>query len=187
MARLLIINGSVREGRTGGSIGEWVKRTAESDGRFEVDYADLAQMDLPLMNEPNHPRLKQYTYPTTKAWSNQVEAADAIIMLTPEYNHSYAAPIKNAIDHLHNEWNRKPVGLVNWGGNSGGTRAQAALKPVLVALAMVPTKGNVEINFPWGQISEDGVFQPNDQQKEVLGLQLDELLALSDALKAPRG
>ncbi|MFT4109290.1 NADPH-dependent FMN reductase [Propionicimonas sp.] len=187
MARLLIVNGSIREGRIGAPIGEWVRRTAEADGRFEVDYADLAELRLPLMDEPNHPRLKQYVHDDTIAWSQRVDAADGFIFLFPEYNYSYSAPIKNAIDYLHNEWNRKPVGFVNWGGNSGGTRAQAALRPVVTALGLVLTRGNVEINFPQRQLSDDGQFEPNEQQRLVLGMELKEIIALSEALAPLRG
>lgn len=185
MTNLLIINGSAREGRTGGPIGEWVKETALADGRFDVDYADLAEIDLPFMAEPNHPRMRKYVGQDAKDWSARVDAADAVILVFPEYNHSYSAPIKNALDYLNNEWKRKPVGLVNWGGNSGGTRAAAAIKPVLAALAMVPTQGNIEINFPWGQVVE-GAFEPNEQLAQVMKLQLDELLSLSELLAPAR-
>ena len=186
MPKLMIINGSVREGRVGLPIGEWVEKKARADGRFEVDYVDLAQLQLPFMDEPNHPRLKQYTKAHTIAWSERVEAADAFILVFPEYNFSYSPAIKNALDYLHAEWNRKPVGFVNWGGNSGGTRAQVALRVVVTALGMVMTKGNVEINFPQRQVNDDGEFEPNDQQQTVLSLQLEELSKLDQALKPLR-
>ncbi len=180
MFRLMIVLGSVRDGRIGASIADWARRTAEADGRFEVDFVDLAELALPLMDEPNHPRLKKYTKPYTIAWSERVDAADGFLFAFPEYNHSYSAPIKNAIDYLNDEWTRKPVGFINWGGNSGGTRAQAALRPVVAVLGMPMPRGNVEINFPATQV-EDGVFIPNDQQTTVLGSQLDELIALREA------
>lgn len=182
MQRLMVINGSVREGRIGGPIGEWVRSAVEADDRFELDYADLAEIGLPFMDEPNHPRMRQYQHPHTLAWSARVDAADGFLFVFPEYNHSYSPAIKNAIDYLHSEWVRKPVGFVNWGGNSGGTRAQAALRSVTSSLGMVLTRGNIEINFPHGHLV-DGVFEPNEQQQTVLGLMLDELAGLGDALK----
>jgi NAD(P)H-dependent FMN reductase len=185
--RLLIINGSVREGRVGLPIGEWVRTAAEADERFDVDYADLAEVRLPFMDEPNHPRLKKYTRPHTLAWSARVEAADAYLLVFPEYNYSYSPAIKNALDYLHSEWDRKPVGFVNWGGNSGGTRAQVALRPVVTALGLVLTKGNIEINFPQKQVDDDGAFEPTEQQRTVLGLMLDEMVALDAALAPLRG
>lgn len=186
MPRLMIINGSVREGRVGLPIGEWVEKQARADGHFEVDYVDLAELKLPFMDEPNHPRLKQYTKAHTLAWSERVEGADAFILVFPEYNFSYSPAIKNALDYLHAEWNRKPVGFVNWGGNSAGTRAQVALRIVVTALGMVMTKGNVEINFPQKQVTDDGEFEPTDQQQTVLSLQLKELQKLDQALKPLR-
>lgn len=186
MPKLMIVVGSVREGRIGLRIAEWVKRAAEADGRFDIDFADLAEIALPFMDEPNHPRMRQYTKPHTIAWSERVDAADAFLFVFPEYNYSFGPVIKNALDYLHEEWNRKPVGFVNWGGNSGGTRAQAALRPVVGALGMVMTKGSVEINFPQQRLNETGEFVPNEQQANVLQLQLDELLGLDWALKPLR-
>lgn len=183
MPRLMIILGSVREGRVGGPIGEWVRTVAESDDRFEVDFVDLAELQLPMMDEPNHPAMQQYTKAHTKAWSERVAAADGFLFIFPEYNHSYAAPIKNALDYLVVEWRRKPVGFVNWGGNSGGTRAQAALRPVVMQLGMVMTMGNIEINMPWEQLA-DGAFVPNEQQSSVLASQLDEIETLTEILKS---
>ncbi len=185
MPRLMIVLGSVRGIRVGQPIAEWVKRAAEEDGRFEVDYVDLKELALPFMDEPNHPRQKQYTKPYTKEWSARVDAADAFLFVFPEYNHSYSPAIKNALDYLATEWDRKPVGFVNWGGNSGGTRAQAALRPVVNSLGMVMTHGQIEINFPHGQIEND-VFQPNEQQQSVLQSQLDELLSLDEVLRPVR-
>ncbi|MBK8462237.1 MAG: NAD(P)H-dependent oxidoreductase [Nigerium sp.] len=185
MPKLMIVLGSVREGRIGLPIAEWVKRTAEADGRFEVDFADLAAIALPFMDEPNHPRLRRYTKRHTIEWSERVDAADAFLFAFPEYNYSYGPVIKNALDYLHAEWNRKPVGFVNWGGNSGGTRAQTALRPVVGALGLVMTTGNVEINVPQRQLS-DGEFVPNEQQASVLKRQLDELLRLGEALRPLR-
>ena len=186
MPRLMIVLGSVREGRTGATIAEWVRKAAEADGRFDVDFVDLAELKLPLMDEPNHPRLRQYTKPHTIAWSERVEAADGFLFVFPEYNHSYSPAIKNALDYLGHEWDRKPVSFVNWGGNSGGTRAQAALRPVVTSLGMVITHGLIEINFAGAQL-EEGAFSPNEQQSTVLSLVLDELERLDGALRPLRG
>lgn len=184
--KLMIIVGSVREGRVGLPIAEWVHEAATADGRFEVDFADLKEIALPLMDEPNHPRMRQYTKQHTIEWSKRVEAADAFVFVFPEYNHSYSPAIKNALDYLGHEWDRKPVGFVNWGGNSGGTRAQAALRPVVTSMGMVMTHGLIEINFPGAHL-EEGVFAPNEQQATVLQLQLDELVKLNEALRPLRG
>ncbi|MDI6022888.1 NADPH-dependent FMN reductase [Leucobacter sp. UT-8R-CII-1-4] len=184
--KLMIIVGSIREGRSGLSIAKWAEEVALADGRFDVDFADLKEIALPLMDEPNHPSMQQYTKQHTKDWAARVEATDAFLFVFPEYNHSYSPAIKNALDYLVREWDRKAVGFINWGGNSGGTRAQAALRPVVAMLGMVMTHGQVEINFPWGQI-EEGTFVPNDQQTAVLQSQLDELLKIDSAISSLRG
>ena len=185
MPKLMIVLGSVREGRIGLPIAEWVRRTAVADGRFEVDFADLADIALPFMDEPNHPRLRKYTKQHTIEWSKRVDAADAFLFAFPEYNYSYGPAIKNALDYLSSEWNRKPVGFVNWGGISGGTRAQNALRPVIGSLGLVMTRGSIEINFPQKQL-ENGEFVPSEQHATVLKLQLDELLRLDEALRPLR-
>ncbi|GED97273.1 NADPH-dependent FMN reductase [Gordonia crocea] len=187
MPTLMIVVGSVREGRIALPIANWARRAVEADGRFDVDFVDLKELALPLMDEPNHPRLGDYTKPHTRQWSARVAAADAFLFAFPEYNYSFAPAIKNAIDYLHSEWTRKPVGFVNWGGNSGGTRAQAALRPVVGAVGLVMTRGNVEINFPQKQLDAEGRFIGNEQQDAVLAAQLDEMVQLDEALRPLRG
>ncbi|QAY60712.1 NADPH-dependent oxidoreductase [Microbacterium protaetiae] len=187
MTRLMIIVASIREGRIGLPIAQWVRGVAESDGRFDIDFADLKEIDLPLMDEPNHPRLRQYTKDHTKAWSERVDAADAFVFVQPEYNYSYAPGLKNALDYLHQEWRRKPVGTVSYGGISGGTRGVVALRPVQQALGLVPTGANVELAWAAQQLDDDGEFQPRESNERVLRTQFDEIVALDAALRPLRG
>ena len=182
MTRLMIVVASVREGRIGLPIAEWVRGAVARDGRFEIDWADLKEIALPLMSEPNHPRLRQYTQPATIAWSERVDAAEAFIFVQPEYNYSYAPSLKNALDHLSQEWWRKPLGTVSYGGVSAGTRGVTALRVPEVALGLVPTSSNVEIPFAAKQLDDDGAFDPHEHQERVLAAQLDELVALAGAL-----
>jgi NAD(P)H-dependent FMN reductase len=182
MTRLMIVVASVREGRIGLPIADWVRDVAERDGRFELDWADLKQIALPLMSEPNHPRLRQYTQESTIAWSERVDAADAFVFVQSEYNFSYPPSLKNALDHLSQEWWRKPLGTVSYGGVSGGTRSVVALRVSEVALGLVPTTANVEIPWAAKQIDDDGEFEPNEHQERMLASQFDELVALAGAL-----
>jgi len=161
MLKLKIIVASTRPGRKGPAVAHWIRNAAEADGRFEVELLDLAEIGLPLMDEPNHPRLKQYTHAHTKAWSATIEAAEAVIFVMPEYNYGYTAPLKNAIDFLFQEWAHKPVGLVSYGGVSGGLRATQVLKPVLTAVRLT-VAGELPIPFFAKLIGEDGVFRPNE-------------------------
>lgn len=186
MPRLMIVVGSVRQGRVGLPVGDWVRGVAEADGRFEVDFADLAEIALPLMTEPNHPRLHQYTQQQTLDWSARVAAADAFIFVTPEYNYSYVPSVKNAIDHLFGEWFRKPVGMVSYGGISGGTRGVVALRPVLAAVGLVGTSANVELAWVASQINDNGEFEPTEKNEHILAAELDDLVALDGALRPLR-
>src|SRR4051812_37372435 len=143
--KLLVIVGSTRPGRVGRPIADWFLEQAREHQGFEVELADLAEIDLPLYDEPVHPARGQYTHEHTKDWSAKVASADAFVIVMPEYNHSYNAALKNAIDYLNREWAYKPVGLVSYGGVSGGLRAVQAIKPVLQALRMTPVTDAVTV------------------------------------------
>ena len=178
--RAMVVIASTRPGRAGGPVGEWVAEAARQ-ASVEVDVVDLAEFVLPMLAEPHHPRLKQYTSELTWEWSRRVEAADAVIFVLPEYNHSFSAPLKNAIDHLHGEWAGKPVGLVSYGGLSGGTRAVTALQPVLVNLGMRVLAANVEIAWVAEHIVDDA-FLPSERHERALVAQLAALAALVPAV-----
>jgi len=176
----MIIVGSVRPGRIGLPIAEWVKTAADPD--WTIDFVDLAELNLPFMDEPNHPSIRKYTKQHTLDWSARVDAADAVILVTPEYNHSYSPVLKNAIDFLSQEWWRKPVGFVSYGGVSGGTRGVVGLEPAITGVGMVRTGAGVEIPFAGKQV-ENGVFTPNAKEVAVLDKQLAELTELAVALR----
>jgi NAD(P)H-dependent FMN reductase len=182
---LLVIVGSTRPGRAGLPISQWFTEQAARHDGVNVTVADLAELNLPLLDEPNHPRLRQYLNRHTKAWSALVDAADAIVIVTPEYNHSYPAPLKNAIDYLHQEWQYKPVGFVSYGGVSAGTRAVAALKTVVSVLKMVPVAENVNIPFHT-QFIDDGVVEPNETMTQAADAMVDELARVEAALRPLR-
>ena len=184
--RLLVIIASTRPGRVGLPVSEWVREQIARHGGFELQVADLAEMALPFMDEPNHPRLRQYTHPHTKAWSAIVDAADAFVFVMPEYNHGFSAPLKNAIDYLVQEWAYKPVGLVSYGGISGGIRAVQLLKPVLSGLKMAPLPEAVPIPFVGSLIDDEGRFQATDSMEEAAQGMLDALARWVTALRPLR-
>lgn len=170
MLNLKIIVASTRPGRKGPAIAEWITAAARTSGAFQVEVLDLAEIALPFLDEPHHPRLQQYQHQHTKDWSATIGSADAFIFVMPEYNFGFSAPLKNAIDFLFNEWAHKPVGLVSYGGVSGGIRAVQLLKPVLVALRMT-CAGDVPIPFFNKLIDGKGVFQATEElNKSVAGM-----------------
>jgi NAD(P)H-dependent FMN reductase len=186
MPRLQIITASTRTGRKGPAIAGWVQRLAEEHGAFDVELVDLAEVGLPLFDEPNHPRLQQYVHQHTKDWSTTVARADAFVFVTPEYNHSFPASLKNALDHLVREWGDKPAGIVSYGGVSAGLRAATALKPVLLALRMLPVVEAVSIPLFTQFLTDDGSFVPNAQVEGGAKAMLDELARLTPALRQLR-
>ena len=163
-------------------MANWFVEQATAHGGFDLELVDLQELDLPLLDEPNHPRLRNYTKEHTHAWSATVDAADAIVFVTAEYNHSYTAALKNAIDYLHHEWRHKPLGFVSYGGVAAGTRAMQALKPVAIALALVPVVAAVNIPFVQQFLTEDGAIVGNDIMIEAAGAMLDELMEMHGAL-----
>jgi NAD(P)H-dependent FMN reductase len=171
---LQIIIASTRPGRTGLPIGLWVRDQAIAHGGFEVQVSDLADVGLPMMDEPNHPSMQQYTKQHTKDWSAVIAAADAFVIVMPEYNHGYTAPLKNAIDYLVKEWAFKPVGLVSYGGISGGLRAVQSLKPILTGLRLTVLTESVTINHV-GSLVKDGHFTPTEAIARAVTPMLDEL------------
>jgi NAD(P)H-dependent FMN reductase len=181
MSTLTVIIGSTRPGRAGQPIAEWFTDRARSHGGFDVEVADLAEIQLPMLDEPHHPRLRQYTHQHTKDWSARIDRADAIVFVTPEYNYGYPATIKNAIDYLSQEWKDKPAGFVSYGGLAAGTRAVQQLKQVVTTLKMVPVLDNVNIPFHVQHI-QDGRFQANEILEQSATTMLDELLRVGGAL-----
>jgi NAD(P)H-dependent FMN reductase len=180
--KLLTIIASTRPGRIGVPVANWFMEQAEAHGGFELQLVDLHELQLPLLDEPNHPRLRKYTKDHTHAWSATVDSADAIVFVTAEYNHSFTAPLKNAIDYLHHEWRHKPLGFVSYGGVAAGTRAMQALKPVAIALALVPVVAAVNIPFVQQFLTDDGTIVGNDVMVQAAGAMLDELMEMHAAL-----
>lgn len=147
MTRLMIVVGSVRPGRNGLSIAEWVRDRVAESADIEVDFVDLKELDLPLLDEPQPPALQQYTKPHTFSWSERVQASDAVIFVVPEYNAGYSPAVKNAIDYLVPEWQQKVTGFVSYGMVAAGTRGVAALMPTLNSLGFKHTENTVGIDI----------------------------------------
>jgi NAD(P)H-dependent FMN reductase len=184
--KLEIIIASTRPGRVGLPVGLWFADWAREHSRFEVEVVDLAKLNLPFMDEPKHPRLRQYVHQHTKDWSATVESADAFVFVTPEYNHSMNAPLKNALDYLNQEWQNKPVGFVSYGGVSGGTRAVQVIKPVVAALKMMAIPEAVNIPFVNQFLNDEKQFEPNEITEKAATTMLNELYRWALALRPLR-
>ena len=175
MFNLKIILASTRPGRKGPVIASWIYDLAVKRSTFNTELLDLAEINLPFLDEPEHPRLKEYTHEHTSKWSKVIEAAAAFIIVTAEYNYGYPAALKNALDFLSQEWAYKPLGFVSYGGVAAGTRAVQQLKQVVTALNMMPIPVAVHIPFFTKYIAADGKFNPDENLIKSAGKMLDEL------------
>jgi NAD(P)H-dependent FMN reductase len=182
---LQVITASTRPGRIGGAVTDWFVPIAREHGGFAVETTDLAELALPMLDEPNHPAAKSYTKDHTLAWSRTVDRADAFVLVMPEYNFGYPAPLKNALDFLYKEWGDKAIGTVSYGGISGGLRATQSLRPVLVSLRMHPVNDAVIIPFAGPRV-ENGVFTGDERLERSAITMLDEIARVTAALKGLR-
>ncbi|MBP2411223.1 NAD(P)H-dependent FMN reductase [Arthrobacter stackebrandtii] len=150
-----IIVGSVRPVRVGDQLAAALVPPIAGAAQARVDIVDLADVALPLLDEPKMPALGQYEKAHTLAWSEIVMDADAVIFLTPQYNGGYPASLKNAIDYLFHEWRDKPTFIISYGGHGGGMSA-AQLRSVLDFIRMDVVADSVELTLPRDSYGADG-------------------------------
>jgi NAD(P)H-dependent FMN reductase len=187
MLKLHVVIASTRPGRVGLPVAQWFLEFARAHGKFEVELVDLKAVNLPLLDEPQHPRFRKYENAHTKAWSASVASADAFVFVTPEYNYGVAPALVNALDYLYAEWNYKPAAFVSYGGLAGGTRAVAMAKQILTTLKMVPLVESVIIPFVSNHIDkESGKFRATDVHEKSAVDALQELHRWAIALEPMR-
>lgn len=181
---------STRPNRVGLAIGQWFAQVAGEHAGYETKLVDLAEVNLPMFDEPEHPRLRKYQNAHTKAWSASVDSADAFVFVTPEYNFGPPPAFINAVTYLTQEWAYKPAGFVSYGGISGGMRAVQMEKQVLSTLKVVTLTEAVVVPNAAAQITTAGdagkVFAPNELQRSSAIVLLNELHRWSSALTVLR-
>ncbi len=185
---LQLIIGATRPGRLGPAIATWFTDIAIRHGGFDIEVVDLADVGLPLLDEPVNPAMGEaHLHDHSKAWSATIQRGDCFVFVLPEYNNSFNAATKNAIDYLYHEWRDKPVGLVSYGGNVGaGTRAVQALKQVLLAVKAMPVHESVNIPFVYSMIDQ-GRFRGSEALERAAWTMLDELGRRDLGARALRG
>lgn len=146
---LLVIFGSTRQGRRGDVVAQWLMDRLAQRSDVTVETVDLREVALPFFDAPAPPAYG-HIIPEAEQWAAQVERADGFIFVTPEYNHSYPAVLKNAIDHLYHQWVHKPAAIVSYGGFAAGYRAAEQLRQVLIELKMVPVREQMGISLMSG-------------------------------------
>lgn len=197
MIRIAVVVGSTRPGRRGESVARWVADTAAAhpavtDGRAAVEVVDLAAFDLPLLDEPVPAAFASYAHAHTRRWADTVAGFDGFVFVTPEYNHSFPAALKNAIDFLYAEWHDKAAGFVGYGIH-GGTRAVEQLRQIMAEVKIADVHTQVALSmftdFTFtnpANPTDPGTCTPGPHHADALTTMLDEVIAWSAALKPLR-
>ncbi len=183
---LKVIVTSTRNGRQGIAVANWFAEKVKEHNAFNTEILDLKEIALPMLDEPHHPRLKNYQYDHTKAWSKKIEEADAFVFVIPEYNYGLPPSLVNAIDYLFSEWNYKPAALVSYGGISAGLRSAQMSKLILTTVKVFPLTEAISIPFFAKQINEEGVFIANPLIDKSYNEMMDELIKWTKGLKYMR-
>lgn len=176
---LAIIIGSTREGRFGDTVGRWFAKQAAAHGGFAIDLIDLIDIKLP----PNH---RAKPTPEADALRARLARADAFVIVTPEYNHSYPASLKHAIDQAYVEWMAKPVGFVSYGGTVGGVRAIEHLRHVFAELHAATIRDYLCFINARRQFDGDGNPVDAEGPRNAARVMLDRLAWWADALRNAR-
>jgi NAD(P)H-dependent FMN reductase len=184
--RLHTVIASTRPGRIGPQVAQWFNDFAKTHGKFDAHLVDLAEFNLPLLDEPHHPMRRQYQHEHTKKWSASVTAADAFVFVTPEYNYGPPPSLTHAFDYLYLEWNYTPAAFVSYGGVSAGMRSSARSAMTAATLKMVPIPESVGIPNVFTQLAE-GKFNASDLNTAGAQSVLNELAKWEEALRGLRG
>lgn len=174
MPTLMVIVASTRSARIGHTVADWVVETARGRGDVTVDVADLQEIGLPFFDEAHPPMLGKYELPHTLAWAKRVAAADAFVIVSPEYNGSYPGVLKNALDYLVAEWNGKPAAVVGYGAYPE-SRMIGQLDVVLRNLRFERTSRDLQVQAPWELLDESGKLTASEELTSQLQSILDEL------------
>lgn len=177
--RVTIIVASTRDGRFGPVVAKWLAQEAAARHDLDVDLLDLAETRLPDVLAPVRP-------PEVAAVSKRVAAADAFVVITPEYNHSFPAPLKTMIDWHDREWWAKPVAFVSYGGRAGGARAVEQLRQVFAELHAVTVREAVSFAMARSQFEADGKPRDAHGAGRAARVMLDQLVWWADALRNAR-
>jgi len=184
--KLKIITASTRPGRVGPTVSDWAVKVAKENEKFDVELVDLAEINLPLLDEKHHPMMQKYEHDHTKRWSSVISAADAVVFVTPEYDYFPPASLINAVQVLSREWKYLPIGVVSYGGVSGGLRSAQEVRQLLGNVGAYAIPQTVPVPFVSQFIGDEGEFTANAKMNEGIAGMVDELAKLAEVLKPLR-
>lgn len=184
MIKVGIILGSTRPGRNGEAVAKWVLENAQTRGDAEYELVDIADYNLPLLDEPIPPSQGKYSKEHTKKWAAKIASLDAFIFVTPEYNHSTSGALKNAIDFLYAEWGNKAAGFVGY-GSVGGTRAIEHLRGIAAEIQIADVRASVALSL-FTDFEKFSVFKPGPQHTNAVATMFDQVVSWGEAMKGVR-
>ncbi|QGF23518.1 NADPH-dependent FMN reductase [Raineyella fluvialis] len=154
---IMVIVGSTRKVRNGRGLADAISIILSEDPEVTIDLADLAEISLTPEDEPMPPMMGQYQLPTTRAWSQRVVSADAVVLVTPEYNGGYPGTVKIAVDAIAKEWAAKPMAIASY-GFYGGVRAHRQLSEIMGNLQadLVEVEQGLNLQFGQEDLNEQG-------------------------------
>jgi len=175
--RLAVIVGSVRNGRRGPTVANWFAGRAALREEVDLDLVDVADYQHPS---------DMSGHPDSQRFASHIEAADAVVIVTPEYNHSFPGPLKTAIDSVGPAFRGKPVAFVSYGGMAGGLRSVEALRLVFAEMHAATVRDTVSFHNPWGEFDENGALRNPEQAEAAATRLLDQLAWWASALRTAR-
>jgi NAD(P)H-dependent FMN reductase len=184
MPKIAIILGSTRPGRNGEAVAKWVLDIAKQRSDAEFELVDIADYNLPHLDEAVPPAAGQYSQPHTFPWAEKIGSFDGYVFVTPEYNHSTSGALKNAIDFLFAEWNDKAAGFVSY-GSAGGTRAVEHLRLVMAELKVATVRAQVALSL-MTDFKNYSEFTPAEYHVAAVNTMLDQVVSWSNALSTTR-
>ncbi len=186
MIKLAVIAGSTRPGRFNNQPATWAYELAKKRSDVDVELIDLAEVNLPLLDEPVPPKMQQYSKEHTKQWSAKIDSKDAFLIISPEYNHSIPAALKNALDYIFYEWNYKPVGFISYGSTAGGARAVEHLRGVAGELKMYDIREQLPLADYWENLDETGKFKFTERHDTAANEIIEQLIFWAGVMKKGR-
>ncbi|HEY0107994.1 MAG TPA: NAD(P)H-dependent oxidoreductase, partial [Fibrella sp.] len=156
--------------------------SARQDAQFEL--VDIADFDLPLLDEPYPPSMGMYQNDHTKRWAETIASFDAFVFVTPEYNHGTSGALKNAIDYIFAEWNNKAAGFVSY-GSVGGVRAVEHLRGIMAELMIADVRAQVMLSL-FTDFENFSTFKPHERHDAEVNTMLDQVISWGIALQSVR-
>ena len=184
MTKIAIVTGSTRPGRNNKGVADWVlsQTAGRTDAEFEL--VDIADFNLPLLDEAYPAMYQNYQNDHTKAWSAKINEFDGFIFVTGEYNHTLTPALANALSYLNVEFNNKAAGIVSY-GSMGGARAAEHLRNVLSELQIAHVRNQVMFSL-FTDFENFSDFKPTEQNAGTLAPMLDQLIPWTRAMEAVR-